>query len=169
MRILGSVPIPFFTNDSRVSTVVVRVVQTLPYAFILGADYSPTNRGTLLDFVNSKRFRPTPSAPWVPFLKKGVDCTETGSMLREPRARFCSLTEHPQPPIAAHRAHLGLATDPEPQSIHDIAWADAISTEWDLRPVDSDVSVKGFTSIPAEAAPVGPVPQDQQLAMVLPK
>eukprot|EP00752_Nemacystus_decipiens_P015070 g13425.t1 len=58
---------------------------------------------------------------------------------------------------------------PQMPSYHDIAWEDDSTLEWKVRPVsDKRFNVKGFTSRVVEAAPVGPVPQDRQLAMIVP-
>ncbi|CAN0368833.1 unnamed protein product, partial [Pylaiella littoralis] len=179
MRILGSVPVPvLFENDSRVRTVVVRVVLGLPYAFILGADYFRCNNSTL-DFKPARGFRPTPSASWVPFLVGGKgdepasaslrDSRNISSALREARTSFCHLTAYSRPLSKSDRTHEALAPCPEVPLYEDIAWEDTSSLEWDLRPVQEGVMIDGFTSVAVEAAPVGPMPQDRQLVMVLPK
>eukprot|EP00752_Nemacystus_decipiens_P017631 g15802.t1 len=58
---------------------------------------------------------------------------------------------------------------PQMPSYHDIAWEDDSTLEWKVRPVaDKRFNVKGFTSRVVEAAPIGPVPQDRQLVMIVP-
>lgn len=168
MRILGSVPVPvLLANDSRVRTVVVRVVQALPYAFILGADFFRTHFSTI-DFRPGKGFKPTPSAPWVSFLGD-VTRGALSNELHNARSNFASLTTLPQQPTDADISHRALSIRPAIPSHGDIAWEDTSSLEWDLRPVEQGVSVGGFTSVAVEAAPVGPMPQDRQLVMVVPK
>lgn len=166
MRILGSVPVPvLFANDSRARTIVVRVVEALPYAFILGADFFRTHFNTM-DFSPGRGFKPTPSAPWVPFLDD-LDKAVEPTSLRHLRSNFASRTSHPQLPSDADTAHRAFALHPEIPSYQDIAWEDTSSLEWDLRPVEQGVSADGFTSVAVETAPVGPMPQDRQLVMVL--
>ena len=49
MRIFGHVTIPImFDSDSRVRNVTVRVVDGLPYGFIIGAEYLRRNKSCLL-------------------------------------------------------------------------------------------------------------------------
>lgn len=55
-----------FQSNIRVRDAVVRVVGSLVYGLILGAEFSRTN-SSRLDFGPKKRFRPMPLAPWVSF------------------------------------------------------------------------------------------------------
>lgn len=67
MRVLGSAIIPVvFMPEDCVRSVLVRIVNALPYGFILGAHFFRANR-SVLDFEHLKGFKPTPSSPWVPY------------------------------------------------------------------------------------------------------
>lgn len=170
MRILGSVPVPvLFTNDSQVRTVVVRVVEALPYDFILGADYFRRNR-SVFNFDPARGFQPIPASPWVPFSVEVASRVMEDDELRSHRNRFCALTHGPPKHLdKSDHAHAALSVRPELPSYQDVAWEDTSSLEWNVRLLDRDVAVEGFTSVAAEGAPIGPMPQDRQLVMVVPK
>ena len=71
MKIRGSAVIPIrFHPMDRVRKVWVRVVDGLPCGFILGASFFRRNRSTL-SFDGKLGFRPSPDAPWVPFVSNG--------------------------------------------------------------------------------------------------
>ena len=70
-RIMGSAVIPIrFHPMDRVRKVWVRVADGLPYDFILGASFFRRNKSTLY-FDGKLGFRPSPDAPWVPFVSNG--------------------------------------------------------------------------------------------------
>ena len=70
MRVLGSARIPIvFLPEDCVHNITVRIVEGLPYGFILGARFFYTNK-SILNFGTDKGFKPTPASPWVPFLEK---------------------------------------------------------------------------------------------------
>ena len=163
MRILGSVALPvLFRGDARARAVETRVVEGLPYAFIVGADFFRKN-GSLLDFRPGMGFRPVPSAPWVPFLATTPHAPAAASPLCIARDRFCLLTTRENPPLPERPR-----TPTEMPSYEDIAWEDDVSFEWDVRHVPESTTVEGFTTRAVEAAAVGPQPQDRQLVMILP-
>ena len=61
----------FFPEDC-VHNIAVRIVEGLPYGFILGARFFYANK-SILNFGTDKGFKPTPASPWVPFLDKKHD------------------------------------------------------------------------------------------------
>lgn len=121
-----------------------------------------------MDFRPGKGFKPTPSAPWVPFLDD-LDRAVVSTELRSARSNFASITTLLQQSNDADLSQGALSVRPGIPSYEDIAWEDTSSLEWDLRPVEQGVSVGAFTSVAVETAPVGPMPQDRQLVMVVPK
>ena len=188
MRILGRVGLPvLFTNDSCVRVVPARVVADLPYAFIVRADYFKKNRSTL-GFDSDEGFRPTPGAPWVPFLEhRSATLPPPVSALVVARTAFsCAMNILDRygnlpnrDPVRPSSVPPQLASlfepnpSPAPASPHlpsyqDIAWEDDSMFEWNVHMVHNDLAVQGFTSKGVEAAPVGPMPQDRQLVILLP-
>ena len=79
MRVLGSarIPIVFLPEDS-VHNIAVRIVEGLPYRFILGARFFNANK-SILNFGTDKGFKPTPASPWVPFLDKNMTASNSPS------------------------------------------------------------------------------------------
>ena len=72
MRVLGSARIPIvFLSEDCVHNITVRIVEGLPYGFILGARFFYANK-SILNFGTDKGFKPTPASPWVPFLDKNM-------------------------------------------------------------------------------------------------
>ena len=72
MRVLGSARIPIvFLPEDCVHNITVRIVEGLPYGFILGARFFYANK-SILNFGTDKGFKPTPASPWVPFLDKNM-------------------------------------------------------------------------------------------------
>lgn len=162
MRIEGSTSVPIlFKGDSVVRNVPLKVVDGLPYAFILGKQFLQDNRSAL-DFGVGKGFQPVPGAPWVSF-SRAVRPADPLSPLPESRLQFASLIRDAQPARSA--VPLSPAQLP---SHHDIAWEDDSALEWKVRLVDENISMEGFTSRAVEAAPVGPRPQAKQLMMITP-
>ena len=72
MRVLGSARIPIvFLPEDCVHNITVKIVEGLPYGFILGARFFYANK-SILNFGTDKGFKPTPASPWVPFLDKNM-------------------------------------------------------------------------------------------------
>ena len=72
LRVLGSARIPIvFLPEDCVHNITVRIVEGLPYGFILGARFFYANK-SILNFGTDKGFKPTPASPWVPFLDKNM-------------------------------------------------------------------------------------------------
>ena len=162
MRIEGSTSVPvLFKGDSVVRDVPLKVVDGLPYAFILGKQFLQDNRSAL-DFGVGRGFQPTPGAPWVPF-SSPVSKPDSLSPLYESRVQFATLTRNIQ--LAREAVPPKVTQMP---SYHDIAWEDDSTLEWKVRLVDEKVVMDGFTSRAVEAAPVGPRPQERQLVMIVP-
>ena len=162
MRIAGSTSVPvLFKGDSVARDVPLKVVDGLPYAFILGKQFLQRNRSAL-DFALGRGFQPVPGAPWVPF-SRAVRPVDPLGALYESRLQFCAFTRD-----ASLAAVAAPPTCQQLPSYHDIAWEDDSSLEWKVRLVDEEVSIDGFTSRAAEAAPVGPRPQARQLVIIEP-
>ena len=162
MRILGSVALPvLFDGDARVRDVELRVVDGLPYGFIVEADFFRRN-ASVLDFSSNRGFRPVPAAPWVPFRLTAPYAPHAASPLCNTRDQFSLLTAAPEtaPEVPV------VPTDVP--SYEDVVWEDDISFEWDVRQMPETTVVEGFTTRAVEAAAVGPQPRDRQLVMVLP-
>ena len=82
MRVLGSARIPIvFLPEDCVHNIAVRIVEGLPYGFILGARFFYANK-SILNFGTDKGFKPTPASPWVPFLDKNMTASNSPSRKR---------------------------------------------------------------------------------------
>ena len=82
MRVLGSARIPIvFLPEDCVHNIAVRIVEGLPYGFILGARFFYANK-SVLNFGTDKGFKPTPASPWVPFLDKNMTASNSPSRKR---------------------------------------------------------------------------------------
>ena len=79
MRVLGSARIPIvFLPEDCVHNIAVRIVEGLPYGFILGARFFYANK-SILNFGTDKGFKPTPASPWMPFLDKNMTASNSPS------------------------------------------------------------------------------------------
>ena len=171
MRVLGSARIPIvFLPEDCVHNIAVRIVEGLPYEFILGARFFYANK-SILNFGTYKGFKPTPASPWVAFLDKNMTASNSPSSWDHFFA-FSSMI---------HKDHMlnTLGPTPQPQhatappSLDRVAWEDDSTLQWDVRLVD-DTEIKeprllpGFTSIIVECFATGPMPQDRQLVLTLP-
>ena len=140
MRILGSVALPvLFDGDARVRDVEVRVVDGLPYGFIVEADFFRRN-ASVLDFGPNRGFRPVPAAPWVPFLSTAPYAPHAASPLCNTRDQFSLLTAAPETAPEAP------AVPTDVPSCEDVVWEDDTSFEWDVRQVPETTVVEGFTT-----------------------
>ena len=82
MRVLGSARIPIvFLPEDCVHNIAVRILEGLPYGFILGARFFYANK-SILNFGTDKGFKPTPASPWVPFLDKNMTASNSPSRKR---------------------------------------------------------------------------------------
>lgn len=71
MEISGSCEIPVvFNPEDKVRNVAVRVVEGLPYGFIVGAAFLRKHQ-SVISFAEETGFKPSPDSPWVPFLSFG--------------------------------------------------------------------------------------------------
>ena len=171
MRVLGSARIPIvFLPEDCVHNIAVRIVEGLPYGFILGARFFYANKSTL-NFGIDKGFKPTPASPWVPFLDKNMTASNSPSSWDH----FCAFSS------MIHKDHMPNTLGPMPQSQNTtappsperVAWEDDSTLQWNVRLVD-DTELKeprrlpGFTSIIVECFATGPMPQDRQLVLILP-
>ena len=119
MRVLGSARLPIvFLPEDCVHNIAVRIVEGLPYGFILGARFFYANK-SILNFGTDKGFKTTPASPWVPFLDKNMTASNSpsswdhfcafSSMIHKdhmpntsaPR-RNLNTRRHPLPPNASH-------------------------------------------------------------------
>ena len=151
MRILGTTTLPLkFPAETRVRKITFRVVDGLPYGLIVGADYL-RNEESILDFGQGKGFKHNPNAAWMPFL----DHTP-------PSALIASLTD-PLAMSAVDAAHRTF------QPHEDMVWEDDSTLEWDVYLNNGDTSTEGYVSKVVGGYAVGPIPQDKQLAIILPK
>ena len=150
MRVLGSARIPIvFLPEDCVHNIAVRIVEGLPYGFILGARFIYANK-SILNFGTDKGFKPTPASPWVPFLDRNMTASNSPSSWDHFYA-FSSMI---------HNDHMPNTLGPTPQTRHAagppsldrVAWEDDSTLQWDVRLVD-DTEIKeprplpGFTSI----------------------
>ena len=171
MRVLGSARLPIvFLPEDCVHNIAVRIVESLPYEFILGARFFYANK-SVLNFGTDKGFKPTPASPWVPFLDRNMTALNSPSSWDH---FFTSSSMH-------NNDHMPNTLGPTPQSRHAaappspdrVAWEDDSTLQWDVRLVD-DTKMKeprplpGFTSIIVEYFATGPMPQDRQLVLTLP-
>ena len=67
----GRLELRSFLPEDCVHNIAVRIVEGLPYGFILGARFFYANK-SILNFGTDKGFKPTPASPWVPFLDKNM-------------------------------------------------------------------------------------------------
>ena len=151
VRILGSTTLPLkFPAETRVRKITFRVVDGLPYGLIVGADYL-RNEESILDFGSGKGFKHKPNAAWIPFL----DHTP-------PSALIANLTDSLATTAvdAAHRTF---------ESHEDMAWEADSTLEWDVYLNNGDTSTEGYASQVVGGYTIGPMPQDKQLAIILPK
>ena len=151
MRILGSTTLPLkFPAKTRARKITFPVVDGLPYGLIVGADYL-RNEESILDFGPGKGFKHNPNAAWIPFLDHTL-----------PSALIASLKDSLATSAvdAAHRTS---------QSHEDMAWEDDSTLEWDVYVNNGDTSTEGYVSKVVGGYAVGPMPQDKQLATILPK
>ena len=82
MRVLGSARIPIvFLPEDCVHNIAARIVEGLPYGFILGARFFYANK-SILNFGTDKGFKPTPTSPWVSFLDKNMTASNSPSRKR---------------------------------------------------------------------------------------
>ena len=171
MGVLGSAKFPIvFLPEDCVHNIAVRIVEGLPYGFILGARFFYANK-SILNFGTDKGFKPTPASSWVPFLDQNM----TASNSPPSWDHFCAFSS------MIHNDHIPNTLDLTPQSQHAaatpspdrVAWEDDSTLQWDVRLVD-DTEIKeprplpGFTSIIVECFATGPMPQDWQLVLTLP-
>ena len=151
MRILGSTTLPLkFPAETRIRNITFRVVDGLPYGLIVGADYLRSEE-SILDFGPGKGFKHNPNAAWIPFL----DHTP-------PSALIASLTDS----LATTTVD---ATHRTSQPVEDMAWEDDSTLEWDAYLNNGDTSTEGYVSKVVGGYAVGPMPQDKQLAIILPQ
>ena len=151
MRILGSTNLSLkFPSENRVRRITFRVVDGLPYGLIVGADYL-RNEESILDFGPGKGFEHSQNVHWIPFLDHTPQSVLTAS-LTDSRA--------PTAVDASHRTS---------QSHEDMAWEDDSTLEWDVYLNNGDTSTDGYVGKVVGGYAVGPMLQDKQLAIILPK
>ena len=151
MQILGSTTLPLkFPAETRVRKITFRVVDGLPYGLIVGADYLKSEE-SILDFGPGKSFKHNPNAAWIRFL----DHTPPSALIASLTASLATTAVD-----AAHRTS---------QSHEDMAWEDDSTLEWDVYLNNGNTSTEGYVSRVREGYAVGPMPQDKQLAIILPK
>lgn len=195
MNIVGSAHLPLiFPPEDKVRIVTVRVVEKLPYGFILGAAFL-RKHGSIINFGNEGGFKPTPSSPWVPFLTQGepeiivsrkqvkgwkvhTSKSTTPELLPLSAMEPSEVTEHREE--VDHREQFSAVKPPvsieEPQelghpdrvpSLGDSAWEDDGTLQWKLYN-EKAVVVDGFISLQISAFVKGPQPQERQLVLITP-
>ena len=103
---LGSARTPIvFLPEDCVLNIAVRIVEGLPYGFILGARFVYANK-SILNFGIDKGFKPTPTSPWVPFLDQSMTASNSPSSWDH----FCAFSS------MIHKDHMPNTLGPTPQS-----------------------------------------------------
>ena len=122
MRVSGSARIPiFFLPEDHINNIAVRIVEGLPYGFILVAWFYSTNK-SILNFGTDKCFKRTLASPWVPFL----DLNMTASNSSSSWDRFCAFSsmiyKDPMPDTIAPTPQLQRAAAPPSRDC--LVWED---------------------------------------------
>ena len=94
-----------FLPEDCVHNIAVRIVEGLPYGFILGARFFYANK-SILNFGTDKGFKPTPASPWVPFLDKNMTASNSPSSWDH----LCAFSS------MIHKDHMPNTLGPTPQS-----------------------------------------------------
>ena len=171
MRVLGSSVVPIvFAPEDKVRNVAVRVVEGLPYGFIIGAGFFRAN-ASVLDFGVGRGFKPTHSSPWVPFSRHPTKPTHTPPVVdaveNSAWDHFCQLSALADNDDLAEQCPPPLPIAAALPSFDIIAWEDDSTLQWKVRLVD-DVTIEGFVGVAVEGFVTGPQPQDRQLVIIQP-